>query len=483
MSSMRTLHAAFLFVAAPVFAAQNCESLAKLSLPQTAISRAETVTDAPAYCKVAGTIRPSAGSEIQFEVWMPASGWNRKFLGVGNGGFAGSINYRQMGAAVAKGYATAATDTGHQGSSVNAEWALGRPEKVVDFGYRAIHETAVRAKAVIEAYYGERPQRSYFESCSNGGRQALMEVQRFPEDYDGVIAGAPANNWTRLLANAASNLLALTEAYVPAKKLPAIQKAALTGCDALDGAEDGLIGDPARCRFDPGALLCRGEETDACLTAPQLATLKKLYAGTKVFPGYAPGGEADQGGWAVWITGAALEQSLMYSFGTQYFKNMVYANPAWDYRTFQLDRDLAEAEKKTGAILNAVDPDLSRFAARGGKLILYHGWCDAAIAPQNAIDYHQSVVKKLGAAKARGFVRLFMVPGMQHCGGGAIASPGAGFSAALERWVEQGVAPERIVAAKGAGTYPLCAYPAAARYKGTGQVEDAASFDCMMGAR
>jgi hypothetical protein len=482
---MRSRYAFLLCLAAPAFAAQSCESLAKLSLPATTIARAEVVPAGalPAYCLVAGTIEPSAGSGIQFEVWMPAAGWNRKFQAVGNGGFAGSINYRQMGAAVAQGYATASTDAGHKGSSIDAEWALAHREKVVDFGYRAIHEMTVKAKAIVEAFYGERPRRSYFGSCSNGGRQALMEVQRFPEDYDGAIAGAPANNWTRMLANGVSNLVAMAEAFIPPAKLRAIQDAALAACDAGDGVKDRTIENPAACRFDPGALLCRGAETDACLTAPQMATLKKLYAGTRVFPGYAPGGEAENGGWTPWLTGPALEQSLMYSFGTQYFKYMVFENREWDYRTFQLDRDLAAAEKKTGAMLNAVDPDLSRFAARGGKLIVYHGWCDAAIAPQNAIDYYQSVAKKMGAAKARGFVRLFMVPGMQHCGGGPIANPGVEIAAALERWVERGVAPDRIVVAMGAGAHPLCAYPAVARYKGSGSAEDAANYECMMRAQ
>ncbi|MGC9973300.1 MAG: tannase/feruloyl esterase family alpha/beta hydrolase [Bryobacteraceae bacterium] len=507
--------------AAAALAVQDCESLAKLPLPATTITRAESVpagsfaqppgkiiSGLPALCRVAGVIKPSPDSSIQFEVWMPSSGWNGKFQGAGNGGFAGSINYDQMGAAVAHGYATASTDTGHQGIATDAAWALAHPEKIVDFGYRAIHETAVNAKLIVRAFYGAAPGRSYFSSCSNGGRQALMEAQRYPEDYDGIIAGAPANYFTHLLANGAWDLLVLLgekDSYIPAKKLPAIQAAALAACDALDGVKDGVIENPSRCRFDPSVLQCDGAETDQCLTAPQVIALKKLYAGGRtsggrqVFPGYAPGGEAETGGWMPWITGLAPERSLMFSFGTQFFKNMVYDNAAWDYRTFNVDRDTQAADQKMAPILNATNPDLSRFKARGGKLILYHGWSDAAIAAPNAIDYYQSVVAKMGQKQAHGFVRLFMVPGMQHCGGGSgpnsfgqfgmgSGDPEHNLGAALERWVEHGIAPERIIATKRKNdldpksdvlrTRPLCAYPQVARYKGTGSTDDAANFAC-----
>ncbi len=449
---------------------------------------------------MAGVIKPTGDSDIQFEVWLPSSGWNGKFQGVGNGGFAGSINYEGMESAVAHGYATASTDTGHQAGGTSAAWALGHPEKIIDFGYRAIHETAVMAKTIIRAFYGDGPRHSYFSSCSNGGRQALMEAQRYPEDYDGIIAGAPANYWTHLLSNAAWNLLALLGekgSYIPPNKLPAIQAAALAACDAQDGVKDGVIEDPSRCRFDPSALQCQGAETDRCLTAPQVTALRKLYAGARtssgarVFPGYAPGGEAEPGGWAPWITGQAPEQSLMFAFATQFFKNMVFDNAAWDYHTFNVDRDTRIADQKMARILNATDPDLSRFRARGGKLILYHGWSDAAIAAGNTINYYESVVAKLGKKQAGTFVRLFMVPGMQHCGGGSGPNSfgqfgvGAGdaehdIDAALERWVEQGTAPERIIATNRdrARTLPLCAYPLTARYKGSGSTGDAASFTC-----
>ncbi len=502
-------------------AATTCESLAGLKLPDTTIATATAVPpgtfnppegqplrDLPAFCRVAGVIKPSADSNIQFEVWMPASGWNGKFQGIGNGGYAGSISYAGLGAAVKGGYATASTDTGHRAGGTDATWALGHPEKVIDFGHRAVHETAEKAKAIVAAFYGNGPRRSYFSSCSNGGRQALMEAQRYPADYDGIIAGAPANFWTHLLTMAAADVRVLLDdpaGYIPAAKIPAVEAAALAACDADDGVEDRVIGNPAQCRFDPSVLLCKGAESDQCLTAPQIASLKKLYEGPRdssgklVLPGYSPGGESGSGGWPAWITGKAPGASLMYAFGTQFFKNMVYENANWDYKTFNVDRDMKAADEKQAANLNATDPDLKRFRDRGGKLILYHGWSDAAIPPLAVIDYYNSVVAKMGERQTSRFVRLYMAPGMQHCGGGPGPNVFGQFSvpqgdaqhdvaAVLERWVEQGVPPGPIIATKfktgnnPAGgvsrTRPLCPYPQVAKYKGSGSTDDAASFVC-----
>ena len=507
--------------------AATCESLAKVALSNTSITIAESapagtfsppdgkpIPNLPAFCRVAGAIKPSDDSDIQFEVWMPSSGWNGKFQGIGNGGFAGMISYPQMASALMHGYATASTDTGHKAGGTDASWALKHPQKVIDYGYRAIHETTDKAKSLIRAFYGDGPKRSYFNSCSNGGRQALMEAQRFPDDYDGIIAGAPANDWTRLLTAAARNNQSTSPesgGYLPAAKLPAIQAAALAACDALDGVKDGVIENPSQCRFDPSALLCAGAqinqpflaEADSCLTAAQVAALKKIYDGIRtatgepIFPGYSPGGEAEQGGWGIWITGAKPAGSLMFAFGTNYYKNMVFEDPAWDYRTFQLERDLKAADSKTGPIIAATDPDLKRFKDRGGKLIIYHGWSDAAIPGQSTVNYYQSVVKKMGKDTSS-FARLFMAPGMQHCGGGSGPSvfgqlPGVegdalhDVDAALERWVEQGIAPEQIIATKYKGpnpssgvarTRPLCPYPLVARWKGSGSTDDAANFTC-----
>src|SRR5260370_7142257 len=273
--------------------ATTCESLATLALPGATISTAEAVTSGsftppngpainklPAFCRVSGILKPSSDSNIKFEVWMPSSGWNGKLQGIGNGGFAGSIPFGALGNAVSHGYATAATDTGHQAGGTDGKWALGHHEKVIDFGYRAIHETADKAKAIIRAFYSELPRHSYFNSCSNGGRQALMEAQRFPADYDGIIAGAPANYWTHLLTAAIWNMQAtITDpaSYIPAGKIPAIEAATLEACDALDGVKDGVIDDPTQSHFDPSKLLCKRPHADTCLTPPHVASLIQLY--------------------------------------------------------------------------------------------------------------------------------------------------------------------------------------------------------------
>lgn len=517
---MKTLLLSISISWSAAFAATSCDGLSKLALAHTTIEHAEAIhtgsfqpphgkaiAKLPPFCRVSGVIRPSADSNIQFEVWMPESGWNNKFFGVGNGGFAGAISFDQMGAAIRSGYATASTDTGHQADGIDASWALRHPEKIADFGYRAIHETAAKAKSIVSAFYGNGAKRSYFSSCSNGGRQALMEAQRYPEDYDGIVAGAPANYWTHLLSNAAANTLALgnPESAISAKKLPAIEKAALQTCDTLDGVKDGVIEDPSRCQLKPSVLECSSTESDSCLTAPQLTSLKQLYAGTRVsngqlvFPGYPPGGEAEPGGWAPWITGGSGQPSLMYSFSTQFFKNMVFSDPGWDFHKFNLDRDTKTAGVKMAKFLDATNPDLSRFQARGGKLILYHGWSDAAISAHNTVNYYESVVSKMGASKTAGFVRLYMVPGMQHCGGGPgpdsfgqfgppAGGPERDLGAALERWVEQGTAPAEIIAVRHKKdsdpssevieSRPLCAYPQIAHYKGSGSTNDAANFSC-----
>jgi feruloyl esterase len=501
--------------------AATCESLAALALPHTTIAVAQSVPAGPfappaggsigavpAFCRVAGSIKPSGDSDIRFEVWLPATGWNRKLQGIGNGGFAGAIEFGAMGAALSRGYAAAATDTGHAAGALDAVWALGHPEKVTDFGYRAVHETAVTARAIIAAFYGDNPRRAYFSSCSNGGRQALMEAQRYPADYDGIIAGAPANFWTHLLTEAIWDFTTETDpaTRVSAAKLPAIEAAMLAACDAGDGVADGVIENPAACRFDPAVLRCKDAETDACLTAPQVTGLTKLLsgpqssAGTTVFPGHQPGGAIGGGGWSTWVTGgSSAAPSIGARFGLGFFTNMVFERADWDAHTFVVDRDMKAADDKLAATLNSTDPDLSRFAQRGGKLILYHGWSDPAISAVNSIDYFHSVLAKMGAQSAAGFMRLFMVPGMQHCSGGpgpdvfgqggaAEAGPDRDIAAALESWVEQGTAPNRIVATKyktGANpasgvlrTRPLCPYPQVARWTGTGSTDDAANFTC-----
>ena len=508
-------------LATPAFAV-TCESMATtLNIPNATItlteSRAEgavftppagrPVAGMPAFCRIAGTLKPTADSDIRFEVWLPAgAAWNGKFQGVGNGGYAGAIAFPSLIDAVRHNYATASTDTGHQDGGTSAAWALHHPEKIVDFGYRAIHETAVSAKAIISAYYGAAPKHSYFNSCSNGGRQALMEAQRYPADYDGIIAGAPANNWTYLLSSAASGAKAMLSepaSYIPAAKLPAIEAAALAQCDALDAVKDGVIENPLACHFDPAVLICKGEETDACLSVHQVASLKTIYGGLadskgrKLMPGLSPGGEAAPGAWSAWVTGPAPEKSQMFLYGSQFFKNMVYSDTDWQFKTFETDRDVKAADG-LAATLNATSADLSAFEKRGGKLLLYHGWADAAIPAVNAINYFDTVNAKMGAAKTGTFARLYMVPGMGHCSGGAgpsafgqLSTPDGdrfhSLDAALEAWVEAGTAPEAIIATKYqtqdprsavVRTRPLCPWPQVAKYKGTGSTDDAANFAC-----
>ena len=391
-----------------LLAASTCEALANLSLPDTAIATAVSVPagsytapdgtsfpNLPAFCRVAGSIQPAADSNIEFEVWLPNSQWNGKFAGADNGGFGGAINYAKIGDALSHNYAAASTDTGHTAGSLgvlDASWALGHPEKVTDYGYRAIHQTAQMGQAILAAFYGQRPGHSYFNGCSNGGRQALMEAQRYPEDYDGIIAGSPAHFMTHLFATGVWDNQALTVNYLPPSKLPAIEAAALAACDGLDGVVDGVIDDPRKCHFDPSTLLCQGAETDACLTLGEIATLSALYAGpvnsagVQVFPGYPVGGQTGANGWPLWVTGPSQGTGALFGFGYYYFVNMVYGNPAWNPYAFNVDSDVAAADADTGATLNAMESDLTAFRERGGKLILFHGWSDPAIAAGNTIQ-------------------------------------------------------------------------------------------------
>jgi hypothetical protein len=509
--------------------ANSCEALAKLAIPQAKITVAEPVAagalsmpgmgnsaqtaafakSLPAFCRIAVDATPTADSDIKIEVWLPAAGWNGKFQGQGNGGFAGLIDYRSMGVAIGQGYATASTDTGHIAAAggPGAAWALNHPEKITDFGYRAIHLMTQIAKSLVAAYYGSNVQHSYFSACSNGGRQALMEAQRYPEDYDGIIAGAPANYWTHLLAGSVWNTQALAldpASYISAKKLPAIASAVNEACDKLDGVADGILNDPRQCHFDPSVLICRDADADSCLTEPQIAALKKVYEGAHdshgklIYPGFLPGGELGGNGWITWVTGQTNPRSsLGFEFGVGFFADMVYGKADWDIFHANLDDAAALADQKMAPLLNATDPNLAAFKSRGGKLIIYHGWNDPAISAVNTINYYNSVLSKMGQQNADTFVRVFMIPGMQHCSGGpgadsfgAVVSgtptdPQHSLELSLEQWVEKGAAPGTIIATKFAQgsrtpsmTRPLCAYPQSAKYNGTGDPNSAASFTC-----
>jgi feruloyl esterase len=439
----------------------------------------------PAYCRVAATLKPTPDSDIKMEVWLPASAaWNGKFEAVGGGGWAGVISYPAMAGALQDGYATSSTDTGHEAR--NADFAVGHPEKVIDFSHRAVHEMTVKAKAIITAHYGRGPRFSYWNGCSTGGRQGLMEAQRYPEDFDGIVAGAPANNYTRLCAwRLALEAAVLKDParVVPPAKAALLNRAVLAACDSLDGVKDGLLTDPRQCHFDPSTLLCRGSEGDNCLTASQIESVNMAYAPAKskagelIYPGLAPGGEA---GWAA-LSGAGAAPGAL---NVEMFKYVAHEDPKWDWRTFDMDRDTALADRKAG-YMNAMDPDLSAFKAHGGKLLMYHGWNDGAsggaISPLNSINYYTSVLEKMGPHQEN-WLRLFMAPGMAHCGGG----PGPNqFNAlaAVERWRESGIAPDQMYASHVTNnrvdmTRPLCPYPQVAVYQGTGSTNDAGNFAC-----
>jgi feruloyl esterase len=482
-------------------ASDQCERLAATSLKNATIKLAKVVesgqltdipaisntiaSSLPAFCRVAATLRPSKDSDIQIEVWLPSK-WNDRFVAVGNGGLAGSISYAAMASAVKEGYATASTDTGHTGVGSSGEWAMGHPEKVIDFAYRSEHEMTLAAKSLIKSYYGHAQQHAYWNGCSEGGNQALHEAQLYPQDYDGIIAGAPANYMTHLQAGGLWISHAIHKdpaTFISQAKLPAINQAALEACDEFDGLKDGIVGDPRVCAFDIARLACRGEENDNCLTRPQLNGLSKVYSGAKnphtsqqIFPGYMQGSELE---WGAWIAGTdAPPKNLQHVIAENFSKYIVFGKRDWDWKTYDFDQDVAAADRIAGSA-NAMNPDLSGFKQRGGKLLQYHGWYDPAIAPLNSVDYFESVQKKMGDTKS--FYRLYMIPGMAHCAGG----PGvSNFDrmAVMVRWVEEGEVPDSIVASRTEDgvtrTRPLCPYPQAARYKGNGDSNDAKNFAC-----
>jgi feruloyl esterase len=484
--------------------AASCESLASLSFQETKITSATNVAAGafvlpapggpdtggppaaaqfgalPAFCRVTATLTPSSDSDIRIEVWMPASGWNGKLQSVGNGGWAGLISYGPLAVALTGGYAAASTDTGHRGNG--GSFALGHPEKMTDFAFRSVHEMTVAAKRIVAAFYGRGPEISYWNGCSTGGRQGLTEAQRYPSDYDGIIAGAPANNRIHLYVwsmSVAQTVHKDDANYIPPNKYAVIHRAVLQACDSLDGLQDGLIGDPRNCHFDPSVLACKGADEPSCLTAPQVETARRLYApaknsrtGQEIYPGLEPGSEL---GWAIH---AGPQPS---SYAVDGFRYVTFHNPDWDYRTLNLDSDVAFAEKVDNGATSAMDPNLKEFFGRGGKLLMYHGWSDPNIAPLNTLNYYQSVLKAVGAT-AGDSIRLFLFPGMGHCAGGD--GPNA-FDAmgTLAEWFEKGKAPTEILASHRDNgvvdrTRLICAYPEVGSYKGVASIDDAANFVC-----
>lgn len=488
-----------------------CENLAALTIPGINVRSAANVPAGPfippggrqeltlpAFCRVEAVARPTADSEIRFEVWIPpADAWNGKLQGVGNGGYTGAIGYTAMAAGLRRGYATVSTDTGHTGTDM--KFGQGHPEKVIDWAYRSVHVMTEAAKIIVRDHTGRFAERAYFNGCSTGGHQALSEAQRYPDDYDGIIAGDPANNRIRQTFGFLNSWVVTHTKdgapIIPPAKLPTITKAAVEACDGLDGLKDGVIDDPRRCRFDPVKLLCPStgsgqapKDEPTCLTQPQVDAVRKMYEGTRnprtgelIYTGWTRGSEG--------FGETAIESWRQYVMDPQepmrvgFFRYFLFHDPNWDYRTIDLDRDLAYAEQKL-PFMAAVDKDLSAFKKRGGKLLMYTGWADPVVPPQDTVAYYDAVVKTMGGLeKTRDFYRFFLAPGMGHCSGG----PGPNqfdALAALEQWVEKGIAPDKLIASHSTNgridrTRPLCLYPQVARWKGTGSTDDAANFQCV----
>jgi feruloyl esterase len=463
--------------------ARGADGRGAQAIARAAALQAQLYASLPAFCRVAATLTPSSDSDIKVEVWLPANGWNGKFQAVGNGGWAGTISYPALAQAVAAGYASASTDTGHVGNS--AAFAVGHPEKVIDIGYRSVHEMTVQAKAIVDAFYGTAPKLSFWNGCSQGGRQGITEAQRYPADFDAIVAGAPAVNWMRLSGvRMAINLLAhaTPESYIPPSKYPMIHEAVLEACDALDGVKDGVLENPSRCRFDPKTLQCAGEDGPTCLTKPQVETAQALYApvrhpktGVVIAPALLePGSEL---GWGTLAGPEPLNTAL------DAFKYVVFKDPAWDWRRFNAATDIALAEKLDNGVLNSAVVNLKPFFDRGGKLLMYHGWSDQQVAPSNSVEYFSKVSRAAGKSAAGKSIQLYMVPGMGHCQGG----PGTDTfnkMAAIEEWVDTGRAPESIVAAHATDgkvdrKRPLCPFGKVAKWKGSGSTDDAANFACL----
>jgi feruloyl esterase len=427
------------------------------------------------------TSTPAAGSEIGSEVWLPVSGWNGKFQAVGNRGWGGSISYPALASAVAAGYAAASTDTGHRGGG--AAFALGAPEKLIDSGHRAVHDTTEIAKRLIAAHYGTAPQFSYWNGCSLGGRQGLAEAQRYPADYNGIVVGDPVNNLIDLYAArlAIARMVHRSPgSAIPAAKYPLIHRAVLSACDLIDGVEDGVLEDPRQCRFDPAVLACKGDDDSTCLTDEQVETAKAIYSpithpatGKVLSAGMPPGTEL---GWGA-VAGPQPENNAL-----GLFRFIVLGQPEWDWRSSDFAAAMDRAKADASPILDALDPNLAPFIDRGGKLLLYHGGADPQTSAGNSIAYYRAVVDRIGPKRASAGVRHFMVPGMGHCEGGD-GTDTFDKMAPLERWVESGAAPltipaSRVIDGRVIRTRPLCPFGTVARWDGHGDSNVAASFSC-----
>jgi feruloyl esterase len=504
----------------PAFARADCASVADLKIASVSIDAAEPhgagaytaadgkeVANLPAFCRVHGVVTPVSGSRIGFELWLPDADWNGKIEMFGNGGYSSNISYGSLADQLRRGYATLGTDTGHKGD--DPDFASGHPEAIVDWGARAVHESVAAAKSIVESYYGRSAQHSYFSGCSTGGHQALMEAQRYPTDFDGILAGDPGNNRTHLNAGffwqfVANHRRADQSVILPAEKLSAITNAVVAACHGKDGgsAGDAFLTDPDLCAFEPKDLLCTGAERDDCLTQEQAKALATMYAGAhdpktgeQIFYGWPKGSEnsgrfvKDLPGWSLyWADPAHRDQPARLNF----WKIWAFQNSDWDWRSFDFDQDMKAADDRLAPVINAMSPDLEGLRSAGGKLIQYHGLADPVAPPRDSIDYYERVQAKLAgertpaANESADFYRLFLAPGLQHCEGG----PGPNVlevQSALENWVERGVAPETIVATKFRDDKPaegvemtrnLCPYPQRPHYNGVGDPTKADSFRC-----
>ena len=489
----------FVLAAFPM-AAATCESLSSVKVANaiiTAVSVAAgayapaaaaakgkagpNFTDLPAFCDVKVVSKPSADSNINIEYWLPATNWNGNFLANGNGGWTGTITPATLADGLRAGYVSAMTDTGHEGGS--AAFALGHPEKVIDFGYRAVHEMAVIGKALVQARYESPVRKSYWDGCSAGGRQGLKAAQMYPADFDGIVAGAPAIQFTGRAAQAiwiGQQTHKDADSALPAAKFAVVHEAVLAACDTLDKVKDGVLENPRACKFDPKTIQCAGADAPTCLTAAQVDTVNKIYSDVKnprtgevYFPGHEPGSEMG------WNTMAGANP---FGVAIDMFRYVVKQDANFDYKTLNFDADMTSA-LKIGSVIDGLDTNLKPFYDRGGKIIQYHGWADPQISSRSSVTYYEGVAKANGGvSKVQANHRLFMVPGMAHCGGGDGTSTFDMLSA-LTQWVEQNKAPASIASSKVANgqtvrTRPLCAYPATAQYSGTGSTDEAANFSC-----
>lgn len=511
MKTCRLLLSCLIFISGmmitqPLAAEESCKTLISEKLPDVTITSAVFMNDelgflppktpgmfgTPSglkvnepFCRVTGYIEPAKGSHIGFEVWLPpVANWNSRFLAVTNPAFEGAIKYQGLASSLALGYATASTDTGHQ--EPGHKWAMGRPERLVDWVHRAMHETTVVAKHLIKSYYGKDPSYSYMDGCHNGGRMGLVEAQRYPEDFDGILSGDPAFHLTQLQTGSEYlSWIALkdgTEApgFLPPAKYGMLNRAVLDACDTLDGVKDDAIEDPTRCDFDPVSIQCIGAERDSCLTPAQVETARRLYSGAKfadgeqIYSAFEPGSELN------W--GAMIQGPEPLFINNDFFRYIAFEDPDWDWRTFDIDLDTRRINEKLGSVINNINPDLGAFKKSGGKLIVYQSWMETWVPPRYITTYYNDVVKTMGGeGKTKDFFRLFMVPDSNMC---PAMYPGA-FNAlgALQKWVEEGVAPDYIQSnysnmGRVYKSRPVCAYPEVAIYKGKGDINKAENYRC-----